>query len=91
MEPITREMLSQEFDLFVNKIGIVLPTDKLASFFIEKGMKMILDGNTKEVAVNKIRLATESGYSWGIQENEKQVDNKKRKVDSEEKEEAVHE
>lgn len=91
MENVSRDILSQEFDLFINKRGIVLTSDNLATFFIEKGIKMILDRNTREVAVSKIKFATASGYSWGIPENEREVDNKKRKVDSEEKEEFAHE
>lgn len=79
MENVGREMLSQEFDFFIQRTRISLPSDKLANFFIQKGVKMILDRNTKEVALNKIKLATDSGYEWGMPENEFNIDKKKRK------------
>jgi hypothetical protein len=90
MEPMCREMLSQEFDYFISRNRISLPPENLADFFIQKGVKMILDRNVREVALNKIKLATDAGCSWGRTENEAH-DKKKRKVESEEKDGRINE
>lgn len=69
MENVARDMLSQEFDFLLKKSQLKLPQDKLAHFFIEKGVKMMLDAHPNEIAMNKIKVATESGATWGRPEN----------------------